>query len=246
VSNPDDPWQRKQQPAPRHRVYIWLAVMLLLTFGVWSLFRLFPEVTLSNEDEPRFLRLVVLLALVSSGFVFSRNFALKESLRNIVMWCAIFGVLAIGYAYQDTLSDIGLRVRSELLPREPVAMDAHTLVLTESDDGSFLTTGEVDGVRVRFTIDTGASDIVLSPADAARAGIDMTALVYSQQTGTANGIGRGAPLRIASLSVGSVHLSDVAVLVNQAPMDTSLLGMSFLHRLKSFEVQGRRLFLHAS
>ena len=48
MSNPDDPWQRKQQPAPRHRVYIWLAVMLLLTFGVWSLFRLFPEVTLSN------------------------------------------------------------------------------------------------------------------------------------------------------------------------------------------------------
>ena len=46
-----------------------------------------------------------------------------------------------------------------------------------------------------------------------------------------------------TLSGSTVALSDVAVSINQAPMDESLLGMSFLRRLKSFEVQGRRLYL---
>ena len=96
---------------------------------------------------------------------------------------------------------------------------------------------------MRFLIDTGASDTVLSPMDAQRLGIDLAALDFSRVYLTANGNGRGAPYRLMDLAIGPIALSDVAVSINQAPMDESLLGMSFLRRLKSFEVQGRRLYL---
>jgi len=244
MSTPDNPWHREPTP-PRHRVYVWLAVMLAVTLGVWELFRLFPEVRFDGMNEARLVRLVAVLALVASGVVFSRRFTLKESVRNVAIWFAIAAVVAIGYAYQDVLSDIATRLRGEVLPSEPIQIDAHTMVLTESEGGGFLTTGEVDGVRVRFAVDTGASDIVLSPADAERAGIDMRNLNYSEETETANGVGHSAPARVATLRVGSFLLNDVAVSVNQAPMDSSLLGMAFLRRLKSFGVQGRRLYLRA-
>ncbi len=96
---------------------------------------------------------------------------------------------------------------------------------------------------MRFLIDTGASDIVLAPEDARRIGIDMGALTYSRSYQTANGLGEGAPLRIDSLRMGPIWLTDVPASVNRAPMDTSLLGMSFLRQIGSFEIEGRRMRL---
>ncbi len=246
MSNPGNPWHRSPVPPSRNRVYVWLAVMLILTLGVWGLFRTFPETTLEGQSEVRFVQLLAVLALVASGVVLSRRFTLKESMRNIAIWCGIAAVLAIGYAYQDVLSDVGTRLRAEVLPREPIQFDPRTLIVTESEGDEFVTTGKVNGVRVRFVVDTGASDIVLSPADATRASIDAATLVFSRPTETANGVGYGAPVTVSSLTVGSIRLNDVDVVVNQMPMDSSLLGMAFLRRLKSFEVRGRKLYLRSN
>jgi aspartyl protease family protein len=103
--------------------------------------------------------------------------------------------------------------------------------------------GEVDGAPVRFVVDTGASDIVLSPQDAARAGLLPPSTKYSRPSETANGVGYGAPMDVRSLEVGPIRLANVRVFVNQAPMSASLLGMTFLDRLDSFEVRGDQLFL---
>ena len=74
-------------------------------------------------------------------------------------------------------------------------------------------------------------------------GIDVKALDYSRVFGSANGMGRSAPFTLASLNVGPIELTNVPVAINQAEMGSSLLGMSFLKRLQSFEVQDRRLYL---
>lgn len=241
-----NPWQRDTFPPPppnRFRAYIWLAWIIAVGVGVWALFRLFPEVSLSSPQEARVFYLAALAVLFGSSIVFGRRFSWSEAARNVAIWSGIAAVLIAFYLYRDDLGDFGARVRSGFLPTEPVVAGADTVVLTETPQEDYSATGEVDGVRVRFIVDTGASDIVLSPDDARRAGIDTTALAYDRETGTANGIGHGAPFTLASLTLGPIHLTNVPVLIDQAPMDGSLLGLSFLRRLKSFEFKDHRLVM---
>jgi aspartyl protease family protein len=96
---------------------------------------------------------------------------------------------------------------------------------------------------VRFAIDTGANGVVLSPADAARAGIDADSLKFGLPSETANGVGYVAPVTLSSLTVGQIRLANLPAAVVKTPMSTSLLGMAFLKRLESFEVKGDRLTL---
>jgi aspartyl protease family protein len=117
------------------------------------------------------------------------------------------------------------------------------MTVTAEGNGNFYVLGSVNGAPVRFLIDTGATDIVLSPSDAGRLGVDTAALVYGREAETANGAGYGASFKADSLTVGQVALTDVPMVINQAPMSASLLGVAFLKRLDSFEVRGRRMYL---
>jgi aspartyl protease family protein len=241
MPEPQTPWTR---PAPsRWRFAVWFSLLAAVGLGCWLLSRAFPEGSRSDYDQAQIVYAFALLALVSSSIVLSRRFSLGESLRNIAIWAGIAAVLVVGYLYRGAFSDIGTRLQAEFLPAEPVATGPHEIALTESEGGSYAAVGAVNGVRVKFVIDTGASDIVLSPADAERAGIDMTALNYNGETETANGAGRGAATTVSSLAIGPLHFSNVDISVNQAPMGASLLGLAFLRRLKSFEFKDHRLYL---
>jgi aspartyl protease family protein len=156
---------------------------------------------------------------------------------------AIFLVAVTAYALRDDALHVALKVRSALFPGHAVEASAHTLVLGRGEGDGFFVIGQVNGAPVRFMIDTGATDILLSPADAERAGLHPADLTYSRPTETANGVGFDASATVNSLAVGPIRMSDVPVEVNRAPMDASLLGMPFLKRLDSFEVRGDQLFL---
>jgi aspartyl protease family protein len=96
---------------------------------------------------------------------------------------------------------------------------------------------------VRFVVDTGATHVVLTRADAARAGIDPDGLAYLGQARTANGIVRTAQVRLDSLSLGPVAMTDLRAVVNDGEMDVSLLGMSLLNRFEAVELRRDRLVL---
>jgi aspartyl protease family protein len=98
-------------------------------------------------------------------------------------------------------------------------------------------------VPVRFILDTGASDVMLSPFDARRLGFDPAALSYTRIYQTANGTVAGAPVVLPSLEIGSIRLTNLPASVMQTDSGTSLLGMSFLSRLASYKVDGSRLTL---
>src|SRR5206468_129815 len=78
--------------------------------------------------------------------------------------------------------------------------------------------GKVNGQRVRFIVDTGATDVVLSPDDARRLGLDVGKLAYIHGAETANGVGYGAEYVADSLEVGPIAMTGVKMTVNQAPM----------------------------
>jgi aspartyl protease family protein len=242
MADPNGPWGRK--PRPNFRVYVWLGLVAAIIGSVWLLARAFPEQRLGGLAESNLYYLVTLLALISAGIVFGRRFTWREAARNIAIWSGVAVVLVVGYLYQDEIAGIGTRLRAEFMPGEPQSAGAGTVVLMQDDNGQFVTVGDVNGVRVKFIIDTGASDIVLAPEDARRAGIDPASLTYNRPAETANGIGNGASATVDTLAVGEIRFDKVSVTVNQAPMGSSLLGMAFLRRLKSFEFSGRKLTLH--
>lgn len=230
---------------PRLRFFIWIALVGGVIAGLIALSRLFPGQLSDNYDKAYLLRGVVILAFVSAVIVYgTRRIHLKTAFRNALIWLGIFIVLAGGYAYQNELRSFGLRLRSELIPGYAVQSNPDELVLTESSGGNFYVFGAVDGQPVKFLIDTGASEIVLSPADALRVGVDIKALDYDRTYQTANGVGLGANVTVHSLAIGSIEFSDVEASVNKAEMSESLLGMTFLRRMASVEIRGRQLFLH--
>ena len=239
----DGPWRRETPKGPGIGLVLWLGLLALVGFAVWQLSSLFPGQLNSDVDQAYVIQAIVIIAFLSAGLIFARRINVKETVRNIAIWVAIAAVLIIGLSFRDEIESVALRVRSELVPGYALQSGEHELVVTESAGGNFFIFGEANGVRVRFLIDTGASDTVLTPSDAANLGIDVRALDFSRVYQTANGLGRGAPYTLDSLSVGPISISPMPVSVNEAEMGSSLLGMTFLRRLRSFEIQGRRLIL---
>jgi aspartyl protease family protein len=95
-----------------------------------------------------------------------------------------------------------------------------------------------------MVLDTGASSVVLTQEAAKTAGLPLELLNYSVNVDTANGRSRAAPVTIDRLVVGDIVERAVPALIAQpGHLRTSLLGMSFLNRLESWEVRGDKLML---
>jgi aspartyl protease family protein len=245
MANASGPWSKPPLKArvSGHRLLLRAVVILALLVGAIELSQLFPG-AISKQDELYLLRGLFLLGFLSTSTIFFRQVRPGELARNILIWTVVGIVLVLGYTYRDDFTSVGARVESELLPSEPVAdIRNHTETLSADRNGEFYVYGVADGARIRFVVDTGASDIVLSPSDAARLGVDTKALKYVPGFETANGIGAGADYSLSRLSIGSIQMFNVPVSINRMDMHASLLGMAFLKRLKSFEFAGRKLYL---
>ena len=240
------PWGRspqRQRKASRLGLALWLGALVAIGVSLWALSELFPDRNPSWLDTAYMVRLVAILAVVSSGLLFIRQVNLKQTARNILMWVGVMGVLALGFAYQEPLRQAAIRLRSGFIPGYPVQTAPREMVISESEGGNYLVYGTINGIRIRFLIDTGASDIVLSPSDARRVGIDFNLLDFDHSFETANGGGRGAISNVGELVVGDARFSNVAVSVNKTDMNSSLLGMTFLKHFKSFNFSEGKLTL---
>jgi clan AA aspartic protease (TIGR02281 family) len=109
--------------------------------------------------------------------------------------------------------------------------------------GHFLLKAVVNGVPINFMVDTGASHVVLTIPDARRIGFTANDLEFTQEFQSANGTVRAAPVKLRELRIGQFSLYGLEASVNGGPLPISLLGMSFLQRLRSYEVADGRLIL---
>jgi aspartyl protease family protein len=103
------------------------------------------------------------------------------------------------------------------------------IVLPVSSGGHFMTQGAINGRAVTFMVDTGATNVSMSAADAQRIGLDFTK-GQPVRMNTANGLAQGYRLRLNSVRVGDVEIYDVDAIVTQEPMPFILLGNSFISR----------------
>lgn len=116
--------------------------------------------------------------------------------------------------------------------------------LKAGENGHFLTRAAVNGTSVAFMVDTGSSTVALNQSDARRAGFLLESLDFDTDVSTANGMVKAARIRIDRIEIGGIRMEDVdAVVMPKNALSGSLLGMSFLSRLRSFEVREGTLYL---
>jgi aspartyl protease family protein len=189
--------------------------------------------------------LLVILLFVAAGLFSRQRHRFGELVGNLVLWAGIFGIVLVGYAYRDDLQGVASRVFGELMPGAAV-VDAErgTATFRSGIDGHFSINADINGETVRTIFDTGASAVVLTHADAMKAGIDTETLRYDIPVQTANGTGRAAGVTLDRIEVGGITRNRVrAFVAERGALDTSLLGMSFLGTLSRYAVSGNSLEL---
>ena len=115
--------------------------------------------------------------------------------------------------------------------------------IAKSADGHYWADGQVNGAPVRFLVDTGATAVALTPDDARRLGFTPANLDYGYRVVTAAGNARAASVKLASITVAGARIENVDALVIEKGLDTSLLGMTYLGRLASFQATRQALIL---
>ena len=133
---------------------------------------------LDADSWARALYLGLLLAFVGGFLLLGQRHRLGRSLRDLAVWALIFAMVVIAYGFRGVL-------REELLPAAMVSRPDGSIELRRASDGHFHAEALVNGVPVRFLVDTGASELVLSVADAARVGIDSDRAVPASVGGGA-------------------------------------------------------------
>jgi aspartyl protease family protein len=225
-----------------------LAVFGLLAGGALLLNRWVPN-PLSWQENGGEIAYALALSALASYFVATRledlaGQRLRKTIQYAAAWLGIFLVLAVGHAYRFELGNVWNRVAGDVMPGRGVSEAPGEMRFRAAPDGHFYITAEVNGRDVRFLADTGATDIVLSPSAARRVGYDPDELRFDRMYQTANGLGRGASVRLQRLSLGDLVLQNVPASVNEAGMDHSLLGMGFFNRLDGYTVRDGVLTLY--
>jgi len=188
----------------------------------------------------------------------------KTALGEAASW-AIAGLMMVGsFVYFDELKAVLSPVLQQSLsadqaqqatrpaPRLQSAAQRPTtprsagyvVELTAGAYGHYRTPARVNGRQIKVLVDTGASYVALTHEDAERAGIFVSNSDYSHKTRTANGITRVALVTIDRISIGDIEVRNVRASVHErGKLHVTLLGMSFLGKLRRAEMRSGRLIL---
>lgn len=200
----------------------------------------------SDYADPRASRLVWLAtigALLASGVLVGLRQRFSETLFSILAWAGIFLLLILGYSYRDELKQTWARIRAEVFAGEAITVAPGEIEVRRSGDGHFYLEADVNGAPVQFMIDTGASTVALSWEDARKAGFHPEAMEFHQRVQTASGWAMSAPIFITTIEAGPIDRRDIAGGILPEGVEGSLLGLTFLDTLKSYEISGDRLTL---
>jgi len=177
-----------------------------------------------------------LLGLAIFGYFIAANRQnMGTALRQLALWGLIFlGAIAVAGLWPQ--------IRGTVAPRQSMTATG-SLQVPQSGDGHYRVTLDVNGQPVRFVVDTGASDMVLSQQDARAVGINPDTLAYLGTAYTANGTVPMARVVLDSVAFGPAVERDVGASVNGGDMFGSLLGMSYLSRFGKISIENGVLTL---
>lgn len=178
-----------------------------------------------------------LLGIALAGSLVSAN---RHQIGKLARYALTWGFIIVA-----GVVTVGLwpELRQTVLPQQSVLTSSGEITVPRSFDGHYYLTLEINGAPIRFVVDTGATDMVLTPQDAARAGLDTANLRYTNRAMTANGMVQTAPVRLELVELGPISDRYVPAVVNGSPMQESLLGMSYLNLFDRISIEGGRMVL---
>lgn len=206
---------------------------------------------LPREDFPRLAAPLSILLFLMSGAARVTRGGSGQAFKALGIWAAIVLVIVGVYTYRVELGEVGDRVAEQLQPGSvqtvsPGSGGRGAIVKIRKTEGHFIVKAKVNGRSVHMIVDTGASTVVLRYDDARRAGIPLNALDYTVPVETANGRAFAARVKLEKVSLGELTLDQVDALVTRpGALHQSLLGMSFLSRLQSYEFSGNQLVMRS-
>lgn len=240
-------WRGNQQASPwettrsilsfGRRLFILLAIAALVLPALTSFY---PPSAWEGDQATYAIRYGLFGFFILAALAASRQSLAALGLQ-LAIWFGVLILLVGAYGYRNELTAFYDRILGQILPSHAATIDAGTVRFTRANDGHFHIDAVVNGKPVRFLLDTGASAVVLTRADAARLGFDAAQLKFSQIFETANGRTRGAPVALQSLRIGPLAFDHVAASVNEGEMRQSLLGMRLLEKFSSIEIRNDTL-----
>ena len=196
-----------------------------------------PYISAMNADDTGQLIYLILLGIMVVGWFVVSN---RESMNKTLQMAAIWGLIFLGVVAAVGLWD---DIQQTVRPTQTAFTDEGRIEVPRSPDGHYYMTLDINDVPVKFVVDTGASDMVLTLKDAERVGLNRADLQFFGRAMTANGEVRIAPVRLDKVSVGGLSDMRVSASVNEGEMTQSLLGMSYLQRWDRIEIVGDELIL---
>ena len=171
-------------------------------------------------------------------------------MRNLMIFAAVMvglGTIMAQTADKMTATTPALASTAarKAAPAETVGQAGiRSLRIPRDSRGHFLTDGRIDGQRIGFMVDTGASVVALNETSAARFGLRPLPGDYSAPVATANGTIKAARARLAMVDIGGLVVRDVdAMVLPDRALSENLLGLSFLSKLKRFEYANGQMVL---
>ena len=182
---------------------------------------------------------IMMAIMLLLGSLMARREPIAKLLTMALAWVAIFAAGFIILTFRDNFTWVGQRIEAEALGT-PVQQGKETRI-PMALDGHFWVDGQVNGVRTKFLVDSGATMTTIDLQIAQRAGVQMSSQ-RDQFVRTGNGIIRVRSGEAKTLSIGGIERKDVGVQIADND-DLNVLGMNFLSSLSRWGVQGRWLVL---
>ena len=191
---------------------------------------------MDGDNVASFLYLALLGGALIMWFVSMNRATLGKTMQMAMAWVFIFvGVIAVVGLWGD--------IRNTVSPVARMSVSENSIAVPRALDGHYYLQLKVNGKPLDFLVDTGASQVVLSQADARYVGVDMANLNYFGRALTANGEVRTAPTKLESVGLGPFEDHNISAWVNQGDMDKSLLGMEYLQRFSGVSIIDGQLIL---
>ena len=182
---------------------------------------------------------ILMAVMLVLGALMTRREPFARRLTMAIAWVAIFAAGFVLFTFRDDFGWVAQRLRAEATG-EPVAQ-GQEIRIPMAIDGHFWIGGQLNGVRVKFLVDSGATMTTIGRDTAERAGIEVSARP-DQIVRTGNGLIRVSSGRADSLTIGPIERRDLAMHVADNA-DLNVLGMNFLSSLQRWGVEGRWLVL---
>ena len=182
---------------------------------------------------------ILMAIMLVLGSLMSRREPTAKMITMALTWVAIFGAGFILFTFRDDFGWVAQRLKAEAVGT-PVQEGRETRI-PMAIDGHFWVEGEINGQKVKFLVDSGATMTTIDRDTAMRAGVAVSPR-RDQIVRTGNGIIRVASGRADELQVGGISRTDVGVQIADND-DLNVLGMNFLSSLSRWGVEGRWLVL---